>query len=486
MKFLPSSLSLGLIAAAVATLTACGGGGGSSTNANGSLVTGVAATGLAIDHGQVTLSCTSGSTNPVTTAMDGTFSVDVSSVSLPCVARVDYTDTTGRHKLHSLVRTAGHVNITPVTDMVVASLSATGVAADVDANEVESYTDARISTATRQVETHLESKGISTANLPIDVIGTKFEAAHGSNHGDAHDSVLDEIKGTLETSQQTLEEVENELHGSHESDYLGTSTGQTGDAVAGKASYDAMCSTCHGSGISDARNAANTLEAIAKNKGGMGSLRTSVTQMVADNIATYLTYGVGAGTTTGTSTGTPPTTPLTTQTIAFTAPGAQTLGTTPAALIATASSNLPVNIASSTPGVCSVNTTALTLLAAGNCTLTASQAGNATFAAAPAQVVTFAVTDPNATGTTPPATTPPGTTPVGLIPDAAAGKALYTQCSGCHGAAAAGGIRVLNGANSAITILNAITTNMGGMRSLSSLTNQNLADIAAYLATPTI
>lgn len=485
MKTFPSQLTLGLIAVAVVTLTACGGGGGSggtnTTNTTGTLVTGTAATGLAISGGSVTLNCAGAtSTAPVTTATDGSFRVDVSGVSLPCVAKVDYTDTVGKHRLHSLVRAAGNVNITPVTDMVVAGLSSTGSASNVTADDIKSYTDSQISVATRQVETLLESKGVNTANLPIDVIGTKFEATHGSTKGDSHDDVLDQIKTQLESHTQTLGEVETEFHASHGSDQLGTSTGTTGTASAGKASYDAMCSSCHGSGISDGRNAANILEAVAENKGGMGSL--SVTQQVADNIATYLTYGLG--TSTGTTTGS--NTVLKTQTISFTTPGAQTLGSTPPALNATASSGLPVSWAASTASVCSVSASTLTLLGAGTCTLTASQTGDTTYAAAPSLVVSFSVTDPNSTTTptTPVVTTP--TTPSALIPDAVAGKALYAQCAGCHGAAAAGGSKVLNGANSALTILNAITTNRGGMRSLSSLTNQNLADIAAYLATPTI
>jgi mono/diheme cytochrome c family protein len=89
--------------------------------------------------------------------------------------------------------------------------------------------------------------------------------------------------------------------------------------------------------------------------------------------------------------------------------------------------------------------------------------------------MTFSIIDPSA----------PVVPPVGLIPVASNGKVLYTsRCSGCHGPAAAGGSKVLNGANSAVTILSAINNNRGGMGSLSILTQQNLADIAAFLATP--
>ena len=105
------------------------------------------------------------------------------------------------------------------------------------------------------------------------------------------------------------------------------------------------------------------------------------------------------------------------QSISFISPGNQTLGTAPAALVATASSGLPVLLASTTPGVCSASGTTLTLLAVGSCTISASQAGNSTYAsaapvsntfavaAAPltAQTITFASPGNQTIGTAPPA-----------------------------------------------------------------------------------
>ena len=48
----------------------------------------------------------------------------------------------------------------------------------------------------------------------------------------------------------------------------------------------------------------------------------------------------------------------------------------------TATSSLPVTVASSTPAVCSVSGLTITPLAVGTCTLTADQPGDATWAAA--------------------------------------------------------------------------------------------------------
>jgi hypothetical protein len=111
--------------------------------------------------------------------------------------------------------------------------------------------------------------------------------------------------------------------------------------------------------------------------------------------------------------------PLVAQTISFSAPGNQTLGTAPPALMATASSGLPVSFTSGTPGVCTVSGTTLTLVAVGSCTVNANQAGNATYAAAPtvsrsftvaaapliAQTITFASPGNQTLGTAPPALT---------------------------------------------------------------------------------
>jgi hypothetical protein len=83
--------------------------------------------------------------------------------------------------------------------------------------------------------------------------------------------------------------------------------------------------------------------------------------------------------------------PLTAQTISFASPGNQTLGSAPAALAATASSGLAVSYTSTTTGTCTTSGSTLTLVAAGTCTVIASQAGNTTYAAATSVSNSFTV-----------------------------------------------------------------------------------------------
>lgn len=70
------------------------------------------------------------------------------------------------------------------------------------------------------------------------------------------------------------------------------------------------------------------------------------------------------------------------QTITFGTPGNRTLGAGSFSLSATASSGLAVTFASNSTAVCSVSGVRVTLLAAGTCSITASQGGDWTYAAA--------------------------------------------------------------------------------------------------------
>ncbi len=70
-----------------------------------------------------------------------------------------------------------------------------------------------------------------------------------------------------------------------------------------------------------------------------------------------------------------------TQTITFSQPTAQLVGDT-LSLSATASSGLAVSFSASTPQVCTLSGSTLTFVAAGTCSITASQAGNSAYAAA--------------------------------------------------------------------------------------------------------
>lgn len=82
-----------------------------------------------------------------------------------------------------------------------------------------------------------------------------------------------------------------------------------------------------------------------------------------------------------------------TQRITVTSPGFQQIDATPAPLVATSDSGLAVSFASTTPEVCTVSGTTLTLVSRGSCAITATQEGNDNYEVAPAQSFQFVVGD---------------------------------------------------------------------------------------------
>ena len=202
-------LQAGMLVTA-AILAACGGGGVNAPAA--ASVNGVAATGAAIAAGTVTLKCVSGTSTAAVTGTDGSFTVDIGSVTLPCVGRVDYKDSNGvAQKLHTFIGAAGTANITPVTDLLVANLTA-GTPADAfdkfDAAKAKTYTTALVKAAAAAVKTYLKNTlGVDTANLPDDPVGTKLTAKSGGVAGDAFDKVLDDIQAKLKAGGKKLSDI---------------------------------------------------------------------------------------------------------------------------------------------------------------------------------------------------------------------------------------------------------------------------------------
>ena len=201
-----------IASALAALLSACGGG----SAAPAASVSGTAATGAAIASGSVTLKCVSGTSTAATTGTDGGFSIDVSGVTLPCVGRVDYKDASGAaQKLHTFISAAGTANITPITELLVANLTA-GTAADAfdkfDATKSKTVTAAQIKTAADAVKTYLKNTlGVDVTNLPDDPIGTKFVATVGSTAGDKADKVLDDLAAKLKTASKKLADAVGDL-----------------------------------------------------------------------------------------------------------------------------------------------------------------------------------------------------------------------------------------------------------------------------------
>jgi hypothetical protein len=80
-----------------------------------------------------------------------------------------------------------------------------------------------------------------------------------------------------------------------------------------------------------------------------------------------------------------------TQTITFGPPATETYGAAPFTLVATDTSGLPISFATTTPGVCTISGTTLTVVSIGSCSVEATQAGNTDYYAAPPITRIFAI-----------------------------------------------------------------------------------------------
>ena len=162
-------------------------GGGAAPSS--SRLGGTAAVGAAIQTGTVTAECADGSgfTSTVTTKADGSWSGNVANTALPCVLTV--TGGTPAVTLRSYASQSGTINITPITDMVLAL--ATGLADGswiaTPANWPEAST---IASKKTELLTAMTNAGFS---LPG---GDPFSTALVI--GDAWDQVLDAIQESID------------------------------------------------------------------------------------------------------------------------------------------------------------------------------------------------------------------------------------------------------------------------------------------------
>ena len=118
------------------------------------------------------------------------------------------------------------------------------------------------------------------------------------------------------------------------------------------------------------------------------------------------------------------------QTISFSPPASLTLDQSPYTLVATSSSGLPVTVSSSTTGVCTVSGLVLNLVAAGTCSLTATQAGN--FGYSPAVNVSKVIsvaTKPQAISFSPPTSLTVDQSPYTLVATSSSGLPVTVSSS---------------------------------------------------------
>lgn len=215
------SKSLSVLSCSVAlaaVLSACGGGGGDTAAptptppppAGSVTLTGIAARGAALAGAAVSIKCAGGS-GSATTSASGAYTVDIAGASLPCAFEVSATDGTVLHSLRAGSESSGsfNVNITPLTELVVASAAG---AAPVTFFSGYAAASAPSAAAVAQAIDTVRSATAGVIDLTgVNPISDTLVAASAGTPGNALDQKIDALGVALTAAQTTLAQLSTAL-----------------------------------------------------------------------------------------------------------------------------------------------------------------------------------------------------------------------------------------------------------------------------------
>lgn len=196
---------------ALGLIGGCGGGGGDSspTASEATGVSGTVAVGHPVVGATVTVKCASGFTASVVTGSSGTWSTTIPSTGYPCAVQVTGGTVNGvalSSPLHSMMQSSGNVNVTPLTDLIVANVvgqdPTTWFNGVTNTQLNTAVTSANITSAVGVVNTVLASlPGQPSLPNAFNPITTPFNA----NQVDAGDIVLEDYATGLASAGLTRE-----------------------------------------------------------------------------------------------------------------------------------------------------------------------------------------------------------------------------------------------------------------------------------------
>ena len=158
--------------------------GAGNFSAGSITVNGVAATGAALAGATVTARCIAGPDVSGTTAADGSFTLSLSGgQSLPCMLKA--TGGTPAITLYSFAGSAGRVNLTPLTDFVVARALASDPAAAFDSFDATKVATITAGLVAAKAYVNVQVIAFAGSTQSIDILTGVFVV------GDANDRVLD-------------------------------------------------------------------------------------------------------------------------------------------------------------------------------------------------------------------------------------------------------------------------------------------------------
>lgn len=209
-KVLKSTGAIGL----AVLLASCGGGGGNSTQDPSLQLSGTTAIGMALSNATVEVKCAAG-TGTATATGAGTYSITIAQGKLPCVLQVTGAGAASGVVLRSVVQagstdagtgvTTAKVNVTPLTELVVAQLAGTlprDFFASFDGTAAAGVTPEKVAAATSAITGALKAAGVDLGG--IDPLTSDLVAATGTTAGNAYDQALDALAAKVSTDALPL------------------------------------------------------------------------------------------------------------------------------------------------------------------------------------------------------------------------------------------------------------------------------------------
>jgi hypothetical protein len=198
-------------------IAGCGGGGSSEISNKTSTPTavslsGTAATGAAISGGTVEAVCAAGTIAPTTTDTSGSYTLDLTGATYPCVIRVSIPGTT--NYLYSLAESGTtKANLTPLTHFLTDLLfgaNASTVYANFSSTYSQMVTAANITKAKDKVVSALTALGIDVSSY--DFLKESFTPETANGQGDALDQKLDQLSTALIAADKSLTELSTAIN----------------------------------------------------------------------------------------------------------------------------------------------------------------------------------------------------------------------------------------------------------------------------------
>ena len=178
--------------AASAFLASCGGGGTNYTPFN---LTGLAATGAGIGGKNIAIKCSAGDATTTLTDSGGRFNITLTSQTLPCMLEVE-SATMG--KLHGFAVAEGRVNISPLTELIVARAAKANPSTAFGALDAAAFTAISGNLGSASTSILAESSRLTAWTASGNPLTLSF------NIGDDDDKALDTLSAALTSANATM------------------------------------------------------------------------------------------------------------------------------------------------------------------------------------------------------------------------------------------------------------------------------------------